>query len=290
MPTHTPERSAAAGARARLLAGTGIGEREVDAAGIKTALLECGTGDPIVLLHGPGEFAASWVPVIRGLAETRRVIAPDLPGHGESAVGVDLDARGVLDWLAGVIEATCAVAPAIVGRVVGGAIATRFAIEHGDRVDQLILVDTLGLAPFAPAPQFGEALHAYFANPDEGTYEGLMRQCAYDVDSLRHRLGEQWSAFAAYAIDRARTPGMLEAAGALMAQFGMAEIPEADLARIAVPVTLVWGRHDLATPLSVAETASRAFGWPLHVIDGAADDPAIEQPEAFLDAMGEVLR
>ena len=153
-----------------------------------------------------------------------------------------------------------------------------------------ILVDTLGLAPFAPAPQFGEALHAYFANPDEGTYEGLMRQCAYDVDGLRHRLGEQWSAFAAYAIDRARTPGRLEAAGALMAQFGMAEIPGDDLARIAVPVTLVWGRHDLATPLSVAEAASRAFGWPLRVIDGAADDPAIEQPEAFLDAMGEVLR
>ena len=62
-----------------------------------------------------------------------------------------------------------------------------------------------------------------------------MQYCVHDFDGLRRRLGEQWSAFADYAIDRARTPARLEAAGALMAQFGMAEIPEADLARIAVP-------------------------------------------------------
>jgi hypothetical protein len=36
-----------------------------------------------------------------------------------------------------------------------------------------------------------------------------------------------------------------------------------------------------STPLRVAEAASRAFGWPLHVIEDAADDPAMDQPEAF---------
>jgi pimeloyl-ACP methyl ester carboxylesterase len=67
-----------------------------------------------------------------------------------------------------------------------------------------------------------------------------------------------------------------------MAEFGMAAIPESTLARISVPTTLIWGRHDLATPLRVAEAASRAFGWPLYVVEDAADDPALEQPEAFL--------
>ena len=74
-----------------------------------------------------------------------------------------------------------------------------------------------------------------------------------------------------------------------MAEFGMAEIPADVLARISVPTTLIWGRHDLATPLRVAEAASRAFGWPLHVVENAADDPAFEQPEAFVDVLHSVI-
>lgn len=45
------------------------------------------------------------------------------------------------------------------------------------------------------------------------------------------------------------------------------------------------GRHDLATPLYVAEEASERYGWRLHVIEDAADDPLLEQPEAFLKAL-----
>ena len=71
-----------------------------------------------------------------------------------------------------------------------------------------------------------------------------------------------------------------------MEQFGMPAIESPELARIHVPVTLIWGRHDLATPLAVAEAASVRYGWPLRVIDDAGDDPAIEQPEAFVRALG----
>jgi hypothetical protein len=41
--------------------------------------------------------------------------------------------------------------------------------------------------------------------------------------------------------------------------------------------------------LSVAEAASARYGWPLHVIENARDDPAIEQPEAFLEALRAAL-
>jgi hypothetical protein len=41
--------------------------------------------------------------------------------------------------------------------------------------------------------------------------------------------------------------------------------------------------------LNVAEAACARYGWPLHVIEDARDDPAIEQPEAFLEALRTVL-
>ena len=56
-----------------------------------------------------------------------------------------------------------------------------------------------------------------------------------------------------------------------------------------MPTALIWGRHDLATPLAVAEETSRRYDWPLEVIDDAGDDPSIEQPERFLEALRRAL-
>jgi ubiquinone/menaquinone biosynthesis C-methylase UbiE len=74
-----------------------------------------------------------------------------------------------------------------------------------------------------------------------------------------------------------------------MEQFGFPEISAEELSRIAVPTFLIWGRHDVATSLSVAEQASARHRWPLYVIEGAADDPAIEQPAAFIEALLEAI-
>ena len=51
-----------------------------------TSVLEGGDGPPLLLLHGPGAYGASWQSVIPELATTHRVVAPDLPGHGSSTV------------------------------------------------------------------------------------------------------------------------------------------------------------------------------------------------------------
>jgi pimeloyl-ACP methyl ester carboxylesterase len=277
------------GPRARLLAGTGIAERQIEAGGVATAVLECGAGPPVVLLHGPAESAIASRDTIVGLAATNRVVAPDLPGHGESAAPAELDRERMLAWLDDLITATCAVPPVVVGRVLGGAIAIRYVLEHAGSVSHLVLVDTLGLAPFQPAPPFEEALQRFLADPTARTHDQLMEYCAYDFDRLRARLGDSWTAIAEYAVDRARVPSTLQSAMALMGEFGMAAIGESVLAGVRVPTTLIWGRSDMATPLRVAEAASRVFGWPLHVIDDAADDPGLEQTEAFLDVLRRVI-
>jgi pimeloyl-ACP methyl ester carboxylesterase len=75
----------------------------------------------------------------------------------------------------------------------------------------------------------------------------------------------------------------------LMEQFGFPPIPPSELERMAVPTALIWGRHDLATPLAIAHAASTRLGWPLHVIENAGDDPPLEQPDAFLETLRMVV-
>ena len=162
---------AAADARERLLEDIPVRERRLELEGVSTTVLEGGSGAPLVLLHGPGEHAVKWMHVLPGLLKTNRVIAPDLPGHGASEVtGGPLTADRLLEWLGALIGRTCSSPPALVGQITGGAMAARFAISHGDRIGRLVLVDTLGLAPFQPAPEFAGVLHAYLAQPDQDTF------------------------------------------------------------------------------------------------------------------------
>jgi pimeloyl-ACP methyl ester carboxylesterase len=283
-------RSAGDDARERLLAGIPVTERRLELARVSTAVLEGGEGPPVVLLHGPGEFAAKWLRVIPDLVTTHRVIAPDLPGHGTSEV-IDgpLDADRTLTWLSELIEHTCMSPPTPVGHVLGGAIAARFAIHHSDRLDRLVLVDTLGLGRFRPAPRFALTMIGFLARPTEGNYDRFMRQCSYDLDGLREEMGERWEPFQAYNLDRARTPSVKAASRRLMLSLGVPVIPPEHLGRIDVATTLIWGRYDRANRLRIAEAASERYGWPLHVIDNCADDPPRDQPEAFLETLHTTL-
>jgi pimeloyl-ACP methyl ester carboxylesterase len=276
--------------RERLLAGLPVTERRLSLNGVTTAVLEGGEGAPVVLLHGPGGYGAHWLGVIPNLATTHRVIAPDLPGHGESGMFAGPPDPGLLSgWLDDLIECTCAAPPVLVGPTLGGAIAARFAGDRGERLAALVLVDALGLTEFRPTREFGAALTDYLSAPGALTHDRLWNQCVFDLTTLRTRMGEQFDLIKAYNLDRVDAPGRRAAVRSLMEQCGAPAIPLDILARIAVPTTLIWGRHDRATPLSIAEEASKRFGWHLRVIDDAADDPALEQPEAFMTALHAAL-
>ena len=274
----------------QLLDDATVAERRLTLAGVPTRCLEGGDGPPLVLLHGPGATAAHWARVFPALTSEHHVVAPDLPGHGALPAGdAELDEERVLAWLGELIDRTCASPPTLVGNALGGAIAARFAARHGERIAQLVLVDALGLAPFSPAPAFGAALQAFMGDPGEATHEQLWRYCAHDLERLREDLDGGWEAFARDNVERARTPSVQAAAGQLMDRFGFPAIAAADLASITVPTALIWGRHDLATPLAVAEAARDRHGWTLQVIEDCADDPPVEQPEALVRALRTVL-
>ncbi len=273
-------------ARRRLLAGLPVAERRLEPAGIPTAVLEGGDGPPIILLHGPGEFALTWLRVIPDLARTHRVVAPDLPGHGASLLGEGaLDADRALAWLSELVEQTCPTPPALAGHLLGGAIGARYAAGQADRLGGLVLVDTFGLRRLRPAPMFALTLIGFMARPSERSRDRFFEHCFADMGGLREQLGERWEPLMAYALEGARSQRQKVALRSLMPAFGLRAIPDAELERIAVPTSLVWGRHDRQTPLRVAERASARFGWPLHIIEDAADDPAFEQPHAVVRAL-----
>ena len=276
-------------ARRRLLAGAPVTERRLDLAGVSTAVLEGGDGPPVVLLHGQGGWAGMWMPVIADLVTTHRVVAPDLPGLGASEVpDGPPDAARVLAWLGELIQRTCPSPPALVGASLGASIAARFAIAHPDRLTRLVLVGAGSLARFRPAPGVALALIRFIARPGERTQARFLRQVTVDPSRVRALLGERWEASQAYNLDRARTPSVRAANRRLLRELGTKTIPPHELARIAVPTSLIWGRHDRVMRLRIAEAASVRYGWPLHVIEDAGHF-SLEQPQASRAALRAAL-
>ncbi len=181
-----------------LLEGLPVTERRIDIHGISTAVLMGGEGQPVILLHGPGESSVWWMRVIPRLVKTHRVIVPDLPGQGESKVNNDsLDTDLIFRWLGDLIAQTCLSPPVLVGNILGGSIGARFAINHGEQIEKLVLVNSLGLGKFRPAPRFAFGLFRFMIWPTEKNFNRFFPQCIYDVDGLQSKMGELWEPFVA---------------------------------------------------------------------------------------------
>jgi pimeloyl-ACP methyl ester carboxylesterase len=191
----------------------------------------------------------------------------------------------VLAWLEALVERTCPEPPAMVGASLGASVAARFAIAHPDRLARLVLVDAGSLARFRPAPGVMVALVRFIARPSERTQQGFLRQVAVDPARARALLGEHAQA---YALELARTPSVRAANRRLLRELGTRPIPAGQLAGIAVPTALVWGRQDRVMRLRIAEEASARYGWPLHVVEDAGH-LSIERPEAFGAALRAAL-
>ena len=247
-------RTAADDLRRRLLAGAPVTERRLDLAGVSTAVLEGGDGPPVVLLHGQGGWAGVWVPVMADLVRDHRVVAPDLPGLGASRVdGAAPTADRVLAWLGELLDRTCPAPPVLVGVSLGGSIAARFAAASGDRLAGLVLVSMGGLVGKVriPPPML-LALVRHSLRPSERTAMGMLRQVSVDVDRVRRRMGDRWDPFRAYSLELARTPGVRRANRHLLRELGLRRLPPGEVARIAVPTTLIWGRQDRVMPPAAA--------------------------------------
>jgi 2-hydroxymuconate-semialdehyde hydrolase len=264
-------------------------ERRIDVGGVSTAVLEGGDGSPLILLHGGAECGGTyWAPVISPLAETHRVVVPDVPGLGESAPLGRLDPDAFGDWFAELVRLTCEEEPVLVAHSLLGAYSARFAARHGDLLRRLVIYGSPGIGRYRM--QLGLMVVAIRSDlrPSQRNLERFMAWALLDRERTRAR-DEQWfDAFSSYVLSRSRVPHTKRAMRQLI-KAGTKRIPDDELLRIDVPTALLWGRHDRMTSLAFAEEASARLGWPLHVVDDCGHVPHIERPEGFLAALNGAL-
>ena len=275
--------------RARVLAGVPATERRVRLAGVSTAVLEGGDGPPLILLHGGiASGGVYWAPVISRLAESYRVVVPDLPGLGESEPAARMDDAVFAAWLAGLVELTCQEPPVLLTHSLGGSLAARFAANHGDLLRQLVLMGAPGIGHYRiPLGLLVTAIR-FDLRPSERNNARFARWALLDPARTRQQAPEWYDAFMAYALSRAAVPHVKRTMRRLI-KLGTKQVPDAQLRRIGVPTALLWGRHDRMVPLRLAEAARSRFGWPLHVVENVGHVPFVEQPEAFLRALRAAL-
>ena len=141
-------------------------ERYIDVDGVHTRYVLEGSGPPVLLIHGFGEFLEVWHYNIAPLSEHFSVYAMDLPGHGLSG---ELSSNYTLDFSSEFIvhfmQAMGIKHASLVGHSLGGLLCLSVAINFPSKVDKLILVDSAGLNREAPLiyrlatlPVFGEII------------------------------------------------------------------------------------------------------------------------------------
>jgi esterase len=111
-------------------------------------------GPPVVILHGLLGSARNWSTVARKLAATRAVFALDLRNHGASPWADEMTYDQMADDVRAFLARQGLPAAAVIGHSMGGKVAMRLALAHGEEVSRLVVVD---VAPVA----YGRDFNAY---------------------------------------------------------------------------------------------------------------------------------
>ena len=131
---------------------------EVEVNGVSWHMLEGGRGEPLVLIHGFNADADHFNRVARFLHGHFRVLAPDLPGFGDTDIIEPLDfhierqAERVVAWMDRIGIQHCYLG----GSSMGGYIACAIARKHPDRIRALWLLAPGGVESVEPSPLFQE--------------------------------------------------------------------------------------------------------------------------------------
>jgi 2-succinyl-6-hydroxy-2,4-cyclohexadiene-1-carboxylate synthase len=191
----------------------------------------------VVLLHGFTHTGASWQPVIAGMAESYRALAPDIRGHGEASARQPVSLEAVL----GDVGALALGRFTLVGYSMGGRIALHAALAFPERVSRLILI---GASPGIADPEERRARRASDERLADEIEVLTIAQFARRWARTPVLAGQPPAVAAAAHADRLRSEpaGLARALRAL----GTAALPPLwnRLSELAMPVCLIAGERD----------------------------------------------
>ena len=248
-------------------------------AGLSATWWECGPpeGRPVVLVHGGGvdEARLSWGTLIGPLAAAgHRVVAPDLPGYGESE---GFDRSHTVADLAGFLVAFCELLalerPAFCGISMGGATVLAAALRQPGLPRAVVAVAPYGLLATSPHP------HLFWLAARVPVHRAAFALiAASERAAIRStvRLYEDPARIDADLIPQVRRSARRQAKRPAFADFARGELTRSGfhtdlsprLGEIAAPVTLVHGEGDPLVPISASDRAARASGVPLERMPG----------------------
>ena len=145
----------------------GFTQSFIETNGIRLSVHRGGSGAPLVLLHGFPQNHHCWAEIAPALAETHDVIVPDLRGYGDSDAPPDTpdhsaySKREMAQDVAGLLDALGIERATIIGHDRGARVAYRFALDHPDRIDRLVILEVVPTGDFWAAWNAELALAAY---------------------------------------------------------------------------------------------------------------------------------
>ena len=119
-----------------------IASRFAEVEGIKLHYLTAGHGPTVILLHGYTQTSRMWRPLILKLAEKFTVIAPDLPGIGDSDIPKDgLDMKTAAIRVHALAKSLGVTKTRVVGHDIGLMVAYAYAAQFPSEVEKLVVMD-----------------------------------------------------------------------------------------------------------------------------------------------------
>ncbi|MDQ3952371.1 MAG: alpha/beta fold hydrolase [Actinomycetota bacterium] len=258
------------------------------AAGGGTFYLEAGSGPVVILLHGLGATNASMLTTLWDLAQDHRVIAPDLPGFGDSAKPLrSYDAPFYGRWVIDLLDELGIERAHFVGNSLGGRVAIEAALQAPDRAGRLALL--------TPSPAFIRrrelAQVVKWLRPELALVPLPMshRRVVGSIKALfarPHRLPDQWYEAAADEFLRVFSSPRGRIAFFSAARQIYLEEPYGDrgfwdrLRSLARPALFVWGARDWLVPPGFARHVEKAVPDATSIVlDDCGHVPQFELPD-----------
>lgn len=271
------------------LGATEIRRRTVIVHGRTLNYVEAGSGPVLLLIHGMAGNAENWRSVVEPLARAHTVIAPDLPGHGESEPGGgDYSLGSLATGLRDLLVALGHDRATLVGHSLGGGIAMQFTYQFPELVERLILVSSGGLGPEVSMVLRAAALPGadlfISATAAPGQRIGSVLNRGLGVVGLRPSadVSEVARGYASLS-DSGRRSAFLATLRSVVGTGGQ-RVAAGDRLYLAesLPILIVWGSRDPIIPVSHGEAAHASLaGSRLEVFDGVGHLPQLEAPGQF---------